>query len=458
MENTRRGFVSNRFCTDSFEVRFGRFRFTHRTRGRFGFGGRSVSTRRIDWRHGRFLVCRTVVVVRVAQSASGVAFRNDRKQIDCDRRDCFSRVRLAGSTIPGDGSDFLVFSIGLYGFYAEEVSPQNWAQRTFNLFLTAYKFFVFPLCFLIFADASVGRRIERLKEIFLMLPFWSVATVTPVTFGSDRKRFEEVLQNPFDVDHLRAASRLAIYMLLTLGGLVLVHFLVLGSPEFTHFNSKFQNPFTDHLNIPTLDRGFSSAAADSDSVVSRWAAVVLTFVLAYAHLTIFMNSIVICARLAGIPMPSNFNQPWKAKSFGEFYGRILYYYGRILTQIFQPVFKYTTQSIRNRLLRARLALFLALFVGGFYLHFIRDFKKVFRESFLETFLYYLPTAFYFGTIAFVIVATSGFLKFARWRIPQSIRVIAQLIVWSLVYSIYMATFHVRTDIETYSNYMRGLIP
>jgi hypothetical protein len=163
---------------------------------------------------------------------------------------------------------------------------------------------------------------------------------------------------------------------------------------------------------------------------------------------IYGRVVVSIARLCGFHLPDYINEPWKSKSFADFFSRLMYYYNVIIiNNFFYPVLDFSRRFKMEKKLRIFLCLNWALIFGGFFSRFLKDIGKVYEIGFfpalMRTALMPLP---YLVLLSLAI----SFSYFNQNKKPAKVdlpRMIFYILVYSLIMSLnYSRAFGNLTDI------------
>lgn len=356
-------------------------------------------------------------------------------------------------------------SLMFYIFYSNIIDKVLIVQIG-QYFLSTYKYFILPISFLIFyqeKSIQTNSWFLKLQKIPLMLPAWNIRPVLPIGYAQDLDMYDNKIDNDSYVNSLKSSTRLIFFSILTLVIIAIIKFIIYQQKEIYYFQLKIVNKFNfpEFLYIQDIAKGYEQALLINQSVLKKWLSIILGFIYIYADRIFMLNVYVIMARFSGYNLVSSFNEPWKAKSIGQFYGRILYYYNQVLMVIFVSPLKQLLHFIPNKIYRFYLSLILGITIGGFYFHFfVRDFERTFEASFYDTVFKYMPTLLYFFSISIVIVWSQyiSHKSLEKYLVikNQFLKVIFYLVVWSLIYNIFVATFHARTTFDKYILYFLGL--
>lgn len=211
------------------------------------------------------------------------------------------------------------------------------------------------------------------------------------------------------------------------------------------------------LELGHLFLGFEQLPSVQPHAWQRWAAIFAHFVQTYLGIAYHFALTVAVARLAGFRLPAMFQEPWRADSMANFYGRLLYYYNRVLMQIFYPLTKPALGWIKNRQHRIVAGVWLAVGLGGFVFHFAEDTLWPRPEGLSETLAIYARSAAYFFTLS-SFIALSVLTRDKRSRpFYRRLRPLLYCLIWALVLTLSVATRHTNSSWVSYFAYMRGLI-
>lgn len=361
---------------------------------------------------------------------------------------------------------FLLFSAVLFYIFYSEGSAESKITQLGRYFLGAYKYFILPIAFLIFyqkKSLTNDTWIMKIKKIPLILPAWNIRAVLPIGYAHELDLYDEALDKEKYVNSLKSSSRLIILSLATLVLIGFIKFIIYQQKEMAYFQFKLINYFSapEYLHIQDVAKGYDDAILINKTPVTKWISLILGFICIYAERIFVLNVSVIIARFMGYDLPSSFNEPWKAKTISQFYGRFLYYYNQVLMILFVYPLRQVLYFIKDKVDRFYLSLVLGITIGGFYFHFfVRDFERIFYDGFWRTLIAYLPTLCYFLSIGLVIVwsqfiSHKSLEKYFTIK-NHFIKIVMYLFIWSFVYNMYVATFHAHTSLEKYLIYLKGL--
>lgn len=166
---------------------------------------------------------------------------------------------------------------------------------------------------------------------------------------------------------------------------------------------------------------------------------VLTFGLSHI-IGIFLvhgQMIVAIAHLCGYRLTDYSDEPWKATSFANFFGRLMYYYNYIiLTYFYFPALQLTKRWNLSREARIVLCLPFSIFVGGFLYHFMRDSYRPFQYGVAETVDFYIrnlmPYMLYLSvTLTFSAIRSKNKTIRPSLSIQQTARIASYIGIYSI---------------------------
>jgi len=214
------------------------------------------------------------------------------------------------------------------------------------------------------------------------------------------------------------------------------------------------------LQLHGFKNGLSEASRQNTEWWMRWTSFIFIFINYYLKVGYNFGVAVSIARLAGYPMPAMFNSPWKAKSFAEFYGRMIHYYSFFLMTVLYPTFRNLFSFIKNAYIKTYLNLWLSVFCGGFVFHFTNElFVLTDSQSLYETMVSFAQGAWVYFAIIATLTCLSLYLRRFNFRIQLVyFKPIIYLITGSLIFSIYHIRGSLNVSWNDYFEYMTGLIP
>lgn len=338
------------------------------------------------------------------------------------------------------------------------ISLLAWSELPNNSFSTALFSILLGLHISIFYIAMAlvffkKRTFSATKAILISAPFWSWSVRYLPLF--DIKNEDGFL--PLEREALLAQQKRGLKILFwgVCGKLVLdfLNWTLFASPSALQMINALPS-----LQLVSFYKGFGEALTSHSGIWQKWVAVVGHFLTVYINIAFIYAVPVGIARLAGFDLPAMFDQPWKAKSMAQFYGRFIFYYNQVLMEFFYIPSKELVKKYFSGRTKIAVALFLSVCFGGFIFHFIRDLPELIKLSFSQALLSYLKTLpYYFALGIFVglsIILRSG--KEASGVLRQTLSVFSYLVIWSLIYSIFVASFHSQTSLKDYLSYLSGM--
>lgn len=303
--------------------------------------------------------------------------------------------------------------------------------------------------------AILGFR-ELLLTIFTSFPFFAINVSSPIVDeSSDCSPISSLKKEDLPTLQLKGFSIL-LYALLTLIIINTINFVIFGeNPSFINLSD-----YLPSLDLRGFKGGLSVAQAHNPDWWMRWIVFIFIFINYYLKIAYSFGIAVGIARLAGYPMPPMFNSPWKARSFAEFYGRLIHYYGYFLMTVFYPTFKNLFSPIKNAYVKTYLSLWLSIFSGGFIFHFTNElFVLSDSNSLYETLASFTQGAWIYFSIIASFSCLSLYLRRFTFRIQLGqFKPIIYLIGGSLIFSIYHLRGGLGLSWTDYFSYMLGLIP
>ncbi len=128
------------------------------------------------------------------------------------------------------------------------------------------------------------------------------------------------------------------------------------------------------------------------------------FLLFLAHTS---HAIVAIARFYGFDVRKNFDNPFRAQSFNEFFARAFHYYISILQRIFFYPLWARLKGIRNKYLRIFVVSWLTIFGGGLAASYLRKIALLDQLSLQDYFISSIhDRSYYFLALAFAIAISS----------------------------------------------------
>jgi hypothetical protein len=305
---------------------------------------------------------------------------------------------------------------------------------------------------------------ERLCILFSAFPFWSgVSAIVFVPVGAWLSGADWMRGG--DRNKISAGQISGLKLLLLSYLALFIHYFIrvvifgenLEQEAFSWLGVFSQLP---SLNLGSMEQGFAQAAIVQQHAWERWVALISFFLQGYLRIAFNLGFAVAIARLAGFELPANFNYPWRARSFVNFFGRLLFYYNQVLMQIFYPLVKSLLFPIKNKRFKIGAALFLSISFGGFLFHLGSDsaLPDLFQSS--EDFFSYARSFLYFSLVALLITFSTLNRKKAASMGPivHSLKIALYLVTWSLVLSFSAATRHSDSSWSDMGSYLLGLIP
>ncbi len=131
-----------------------------------------------------------------------------------------------------------------------------------------------------------------------------------------------------------------------------------------------------YFSVPTFDDAFKKQIAGTPySIAQSWGSLIASFFETLIRLTIWGNSVIACARMAGFNLLRNTYKPLQSKTIAEFWNRYLFYFKDLLvTFFFYPTFLRCFKG--NKQLRVIFATFMAASVGNLIYHFMRKIEFI----------------------------------------------------------------------------------
>jgi hypothetical protein len=340
-----------------------------------------------------------------------------------------------------------VLLIGIFLLGSFPYSNPNLTLLFFALTIY-FKFFFWYLVYLLIETETSFK-----ANALFTLPFWShISGYLPSATGPAAL----MLQQAEDEHGLRECHWAAVKILLSAVairyGAVLLNNLVFAN-SWDWLPSLEITPMTDDFLM------IRSAQAQLP-LWEKWLALITHVLLRYMQFAGNFAIIVGQARAVGFMIPSMTNSPWAATSFGDLFSRLLYHYNRLLMRVFYPRIKETLRFVPNARLRVIISLFLSISLGGILFHYPRDSRSdYFKYGFLQSLAEYTNAFPYFFVLAAFVCVTVHFRN-KRFQPPLAWRIIrpgVYFVMFSLIYTLYMAGVHNRGSWFAYYNYLLNLL-
>ena len=164
-----------------------------------------------------------------------------------------------------------------------------------------------------------------------------------------------------------------------------------------------------------------------------------TLLYIVGHLALFANLPFLSLKVLGFDAQSNFDRPWKATSFHDFYNRIMAYYVTVLKILFlEPTFRLLS-FLRIRKLRIFVTVWISVFASGLVFHFFRDQRAIVAlglksslNFFAQGYLVYLVLLSSAISVSVILPWSSDSTSWPRkWLLPLGVFIVyALLIAWA----------------------------
>lgn len=156
-----------------------------------------------------------------------------------------------------------------------------------------------------------------------------------------------------------------------------------------------------------------------------WGVVLLNGIFFIFIVTVGGGKVVAFFRLMGIYLPRAVYRPLQAKTFNEYFRRLLFYYSEVvINSFFYPVWSWLRAFKEHRTLRICLSIVISVFFGGMLFHIIWFSKEMVFYSADVTMKYLFSWIPYFGLISIMscISATGIFRSLIPFKIPQLVSI------------------------------------
>lgn len=163
-------------------------------------------------------------------------------------------------------------------------------------------------------------------------------------------------------------------------------------------------------------------------------------------------------RLAGIYLPRAVCRPYLARSFNDYFRRVLFYYSEIILHLFfYPIYEMIYPYRKSRQQRLQLALFLALFIGGWIFHVVvtwQTFMFFGWQTAWTTCLSWLP---YFALVGFACCLSAlGWIARRLRSAPLALHFALNLLAHSLLLS--FMQYSPGATLLDHLNFVRSMLP
>jgi hypothetical protein len=302
-----------------------------------------------------------------------------------------------------------IFSRTLLDFYL--VTKSIFFVFAFLTLITVLKLTWYLL--LLFRD---GRKNSFQSLLFFIVPFWESNSIGREQLNIKNYlvtkdiRTETVKKGFFLI--LRACLLLQFNIFIL--NLYANH--ILGISDYAHFNELFGKFLRDYA---------------SHSILERWVTLYLISWIFYTY-TFFVtfDLFIGVANLAGLNLQTSTNQPWKAQSFSDFWGRSTYYMNIIFINYFYLPIRSFLKKINFHFQIKFISLFITIFLGNIAIHLVRDAILMVNFETLNDFLidYLSQRSVYFIGLPLAIAVSSTYLKVTAIKIPLLLK---RFMIWNL---------------------------
>lgn len=326
-----------------------------------------------------------------------------------------------------------------------------WAYRD-GLFL--FSSVLWCLCFSVASLQAGGNYLSNLlmlRPIFMYYP-----SQAPVPASTKRDVVEPLSDDEWSRYAIIALKYVSISWACFLAREILVR-LVFMVP---HDGGIFDR--VSFLNLDMFSQGFGlHSLSGQPNVLLRWIALVTLFLRSYLRMAHVLFMAAGIANAMGVRAAAPMNEPWKARSLSDFYGRLMPYYNYLLMQTFYIFFREKLGILRGKA-KIIVSLWLTIGLGGFLIHFLRDYQGLIVAGFGEALTRYSSTLPYFCLISTFVSFSLVFQKSRKSAHEVSVgrQVLGTLLnvfVWTVVYSTFLASKHFPSSLGGYFTHMKGLL-
>lgn len=344
-----------------------------------------------------------------------------------------------------------LFYISFFGtaFFAADLAHGSLSSAVvWTILLIIGRFFWFFLYAVVRSEEDGNRT----ASLFVMAPFWSLASVLPIPGGLREMKKSEATSEEGQARLRLKATKMLYGIGISCLIIMSVSYLFVGPQQmYLPVGGAVLNSIVSHL--PTLNILGRNACSDcqileflsyrtgpatsSSEYFLRLVGGMIYFFNTFLMILLVWNGacVAIC-RMSGFNVPRSINRPFEAKNFADFCGRWGYYYRQIIAElILVPIYS-KLGFIKRSSVRVYTAIgFSILTCGLTYQFIVRIVFQHFNEnSGLERMLfnigYYLP--YYMTFVVAIIFSELTNRKFKKF-IPKWTRVPVYVLVYFIAY-------------------------
>ncbi len=173
------------------------------------------------------------------------------------------------------------------------------------------------------------------------------------------------------------------------------------------------------------------------SISERWIFLLLyAFILYVNSFYIYIDIFIGLANLCGLSFQTSTHQPWRARTFADFWGRSAYYLNIIIINYFYNPIKKSFSSWKNKQLSKFTALFLGIFLGNVLIHYVKNASLIIMTQNPTGFLaeYFVDRMVYYFGLSLFIASSMTYTKELEGYIPGWLKLPAIWLLYSTLLS------------------------